>query len=308
MFNDGSLALHILRFFDIAVLRRVGPKQYVFLGEAPSFYTELFAPGATGEPCTTPWDYSPMLDFFIGEVESFFERGEPGTLDSGVWEEDGITESGTALIAAATILDDARLLIIRLQREQYVERRSILRQARAQLLEHRDLTQDLAVFKEKSRIDGLTQVFNKTTFMELLQVEIQHSHIRGYGLFLLILDIDDFKKVNDVYGHLVGDAVLQAMSALLKKELRRNDIIARYGGEEFAVLLPQQESLTKAVRVAEKLRKRIADMVVPNIPRITVSIGCSAHIAGETPEQLFDRADQALYDAKHSGKNAVRVR
>ena len=308
MNNNESLALHILRFFDIAVLRRVGPKQYVFVGEAPSFYTAFFTPGETGDACIRPWDYSSMLDFFIDEVESFFENSATGTLESGVWEEDGRTEPGTALFATATILDDVQLLIIRLQRDQYVERCNILRKAREQLLKNYDLAQDLALFKEKSRIDGLTEIFNKTTFMELLQAEIKRSQILGYSLFLLILDIDDFKNINDTYGHLVGDAVLQSMSALLKKALRRDDIIARYGGDEFAVLIPQQESLAQTVNIAKKICKSIADMAMPDIPRITVSVGCTAYIAGETPKQLFERADKALYDAKRSSKNAVCAR
>jgi diguanylate cyclase (GGDEF)-like protein len=307
MASDEALALHILRSFDIAVLRRASPRQYVFLGEAPSFYTALFSPDETGTPCTTPWDYSPMMDFFLDEAECFFESGAAGILESGVWEEEGRTESGTALLAVAIVLNGIQLLIIRLQREQYVERSKILRKAREQLLENRDLTQNLALFKEKARIDGLTAIFNRSTFMELLQDEIKRSQILEYSLFLLILDIDDFKKVNDSYGHLVGDAVLRSMSALLKKALRRHDIVARYGGEEFVILIPQQE-MAQTVIIAEKIRKAIADMVMPDMPRITVSIGCSAYIAGESPQQFLERADNALYDAKRSGKNVVCVR
>ena len=310
MASDASLALHILRSFDIAALRRVGPRRYVFLGQAPSFYTALFTSGETGAPCATPWDYSPMLDFFLDEAEVFFDSGAAGTLKSGLWEEDGRTEPGTALFAAATILDadDSQLLIISLQREQYKEHRGILRRAREQLLENRELTQNVALFKEKSRMDGLTEIFNKTTFMELLRDEVKRSQILDYSLFLLILDIDDFKKVNDSYGHLAGDAVLRSLSALLKKTLRHSDIIARCGGEEFAVLIPQQGSLARTMRIAEKVCKSIADMAVPNMPRITVSAGCTTYIAGETAEQLFERADKALYDAKRSGKNTVCAR
>ena len=308
MTDDESLALNILRFLDLAVLRRVGPRRYVFLGEAPPFYTDFFPPDETGNHCITPWHHSPMLEFFIDDVESFFENGATGLLESGEWEEEGRTEPGTALFAAAVILGDAQLLIIRLHSGQYMERRGILRKAREGLLKTRDLTQDLALFKKKSRIDGLTEIFNKTTFIEILLAEIKRCQIVDSSLFLLILDIDDFKKVNDTYGHLTGDAVLHSMGVMLKKVLRRNDIIARYGGEEFAVLISQQESLRKTVKIAEKIRKSIADMAEPNLPRITVSVGCTAYIAGEAYEQLFERADQALYDAKRSGKNAVRVR
>jgi diguanylate cyclase (GGDEF)-like protein len=307
MTTDEALALHVLCTLDIAVLRRTGPRRYAFLGEAPAFYTALFAPDERGAPCTTPWEASPMLDFFLNEAEEFFASGAAGSLESGVWEEDGRTESDTALSAAATLFDDDQLLIIRLQRAQYAERRGILRKARVQLLENRELAHDLALFKAKSRIDGLTEIFNKTTFAELLQDEIKRSQLLGYALFLLILDIDDFKQVNDTYGHPAGDAVLQAMSALLKNTLRSDDIVARYGGEEFAVLIPQQNSLEQTAKVAEKIRKSIAAMHAPNMPRITVSIGCTAYIAGESPEQFIKRADDAMYEAKNSGKNAVCV-
>ena len=307
MINDATLALHVLCALDIAVLQRTGPRRYVFLGEAPAFYSALFAPDEGGAPCATPWDASPMLDFFLDEAEAFFAGNAAGSLESGVWEEDGRTEPDTALSAAAVIFGDDRMLIIRLLRTQYVERRGILRKARAQLLENRELAHDLALFKQKSRIDGLTEIFNKSTFAEILQDEIKRCQILDYSLFLLMLDIDDFKKVNDTYGHPVGDAVLQSMSATLKHSLRRNDIIARYGGEEFAVLIPQQESLEQTMKIADKIRKSIASMTMPDIPRITVSIGCTAYIEGESPEQFVMRADNALYDAKRAGKNVVRA-
>jgi len=224
-----------------------------------------------------------------------------------VWEEDGRTEPGTALQAAATTLNGVQVLILHLQRDQYVKHCDILRKAREHLLEKRDLAHDVALFKEKSRMDGLTAVFNKTTFMEILHDEIKRSQLLNYSLFLLVLDIDDFKKVNDTYGHAVGDAVLQATGACLKKTLRRGDIVARYGGEEFVVLMSGR-SPTRARNLAEKIRNHIADMHMPKLPRITVSIGCTAYLAEESAAQLFERADNALYDAKRAGKNVVRVR
>jgi diguanylate cyclase (GGDEF)-like protein len=307
MVSDEALALHILRSFDIAVLRRAGPGRYVFVGEAPSFYTALFPSGEAGVPCVTPWEDSPMLDFFLADAEAFFESNGGGVLKSGIWEEDGRTEPDTALFAFAAVVQDVPVLIIGLHSERYAEQRGILRKAREQLLENRDLALDVALFKEKSRIDGLTEIFNKTTFMEIMQDEIKRSQLLDYALFLLILDIDNFKNVNDTYGHPAGDAVLQAMSACVKRALRRSDIVARYGGEEFAVLIHQQ-GLDQAKQIAEKTRKNVAGMVVPNMPRITVSIGLTAYIAGETLQQFVERADNALYDAKRSGKNVVRVR
>lgn len=304
------LAFDLLYAFDIAVLHRVSPRKYAFLGQAPLFYDSFFPPechDGQATPCAAPWEHSPMLEFFLPEAEDFFERGGQGTLASGLWKEDGKTSPGTALKAFAVALPAGRLLLIRMIRDEYREHVTALRKAREQLLENRELSQTLAIVKEKSRLDGLTSIFNRATFMDLLHDETKRSQILDYPLVLLILDIDDFKKINDTYGHLAGDAVLRNMGALLKKSLRRNDIVARYGGEEFAVLIPH-ETVEQAARIADKIRLGVAAMVVPDVPRISVSIGCTRYVPAETFEDFFERADLALYDAKKGGKNVVRIR
>ncbi|MCC8190271.1 MAG: GGDEF domain-containing protein [Planctomycetes bacterium] len=303
--DDRELAYRLLQSFHFAVLRRTEPRSYRFFGQVPVFYNEIF-PGTAGEPCVSPWDSSPMLEYFLEEAEAFFDREEPGFIDSGLWEEDGRTRENTALRALAVNLGEAQVIIIRLLEEEYLERLGILRKAREQLLENRQLNTYLSIFKEKSRIDGLTCIFNRTTFMELLLDEIKRSQILEYPLVLLILDIDNFKRVNDTYGHQAGDRVLHGMGSTLKNSLRRNDIVARYGGEEFAVLIPNAP-MHEAVKVAEKIRCSLAAMTVENTPRVTVSIGCTAYTAGETPEDYFKRADDALYQAKKTGKNRVCI-
>lgn len=308
MTENERIFRNLLRTFDYAMLKRTGPKTYEFFGEAPEFYLTLFpqADAPPRQPSTTPWDSSAMLDFFIEEAETFFESGNTGEISTGMWEEGGLPLPKTALIANAVAFPDAQLIIIRLLKEDYAERVRLLQRAREQLLENRELSQHLAMFKEKSRIDGLTSIFNRATFSELLQDEIKRSHILEYPLALLILDIDDFKKVNDTFGHLVGDAVLRGVGSVLKNTLRRNDIVARYGGEEFAVLIPH-ELLEQTEQVAEKIRSNIAEMLLPETPQITVSIGCTAYIAGESAEDFFRRADEALYTAKREGKNRVCI-
>lgn len=306
MTDEVHLAFNILQSFNYAILRRTAPGEYEFFGLVPAFYNALFPPVA-GAPCTTPWAVSSMLEFFRDEAETFFASHETGTISSGVWGEDGLTRENTALKAVAANMDGTQIIIICLLEEDYTERLGILRKAREQLLENRQLSNNLSIFKEKSRIDGLTSIFNRTTFMELLLDEIKRSQILEYPLVLLILDIDDFKKVNDTYGHLTGDNILQSMGTLLKHSLRRSDIVARYGGEEFAVLIPHAP-MSEAAQVAEKIRLGLADMVVPDAPRITVSIGCTAYSPNESPETFFKRADDALYAAKKSGKNRVCVK
>ena len=305
MTEDACLAFNLLQSFDFAVLRRTAPGSYAFLGLAPAFYNALFPPTADG-PCVAPWDISPMLEFFLGEAEDFFAGCEIGSINSGVWEEDGLTIENTALMAIAVNLGETQVIVVRLLREEYTERLDILRKAREQLQESRLIKSNLSVFREKSRIDGLTGIFNRTTFVELLLDEIKRSQILDYPLVLLVLDIDNFKKVNDTYGHLAGDKVLQGVGTTLKNSLRRNDIIARYGGEEFAVLIPHAP-LDEATQVAEKIRVALAALVVPDAPRVTVSIGCTAYIPDESSEDFFKRADDALYAAKKAGKDRVCI-
>ena len=305
MTDDERLAFKLLQSFNYTVLRRIAPREYVVFGEAPAFYNILF-PSASGDPCTTPWEISSMMEFFLDEAENFFACGEAGTISSSVWEEDGLTWENTALKAIAANLGEAQVIIVSLLQEDYIERLVILRKAREQLQENRVLSNTLSIFREKSRIDGLTSIFNRTTFMELLLDEIKRSRILGYPLVLLILDIDDFKKVNDTYGHLVGDKILQGIGTTMKHSLRRNDIVARYGGEEFAVLIPHAP-MDEGMQVAEKIRLALAAMVVPDSPRITVSIGCTVYAPDESPDLFFKRADDALYAAKKDGKNKVCV-
>ncbi|MDL2316489.1 GGDEF domain-containing protein [Desulfovibrio sp. OttesenSCG-928-A18] len=306
MSTDAQIAFYILQAFDIAILRRTGPGQYVFFGHEPEFYARIF-PGTGEGPCVCPWVHSPMLDFFEQEAESFFEQGLEGSISSGVWQEDGKTDEQTALIAVATISHGVQIIIIRMLHDDYKERTGILRKAREQLLENQHLTHHLELFREKSRIDGLTRIFNRETFFEILQDEIGKVQTTKAPLSLIILDIDNFKKINDTYGHLAGDSVLRSLGNLLNETLRYDDIVARYGGEEFVVLVPRT-SEEQVLRIGEKLRKTIEEIAFGELPTITVSIGCTMYVPGESIQGFIDRADKALYDAKNQGKNLVRMR
>lgn len=301
-----NLALDILRELDIAVLLRHGPKDYKFFGEVPEFYSEIF-PASQEGPCNTPWEHSSMLEFFIEDAELFFSKNSLGALSSGVWQEDGKTAEDSALIAVATRLGRTDLIIIRVLHQDYSERVGILRKAREQLLENRELSQNLQIYKEKSRLDGLTGIFNRATFMEILREAVRNSNAGPHELALIMLDIDNFKNINDSYGHLAGDEVLRVLGRLLAERLRRNDIAARYGGEEFVVVMSgsgQQQTL----KTAEKLRESVGKIKIAGLPTVTISLGATLYRHGEDPEQFIQRADMALYDAKRSGKNCVRLR
>lgn len=299
--SDVSLALALLNSLAVAVLRRVGPGNYTFFGQVPGFYAELFD-CTQDDPNVAPWLQSDMLHFFLDDAETFFESGQEGSLHSGIWQEDGV-ERGKALTASAVTIGDENLLVVRCLSDDYVDRARILQRAREHLLERRDLE----MYKQKSQIDALTTLYNRAAFMELLHREVALADNSGRPLGVLFLDIDDFKKINDTFGHLAGDSVLSTLGRLLRSSLRREDQPARYGGEEFAILVPNSET-PQVLRLAKKLCSRIGNYSFGALPPITVSIGYTSHIHGETPENLIQRADTALYDAKHAGKNCVRFR
>ena len=306
MSSQISLALSVLQSLDIAILQRVGERQYTLYGRVPAFYTRLF-PGKDGENCVTPWQYSDMLEFFLEDAELFFTRNEVGTLSSGIWQEDGVQEDKQALLATAMVFEGEQVLIVRLLSDDYIDRARILQKAREHLLERRMLSNDLEIYKQKARFDALTTLYNRASFMEALHEEIARSSVTGGELSLLLMDIDDFKVINDTYGHLAGDSVLTSLGQLLRAYLRREDMAARYGGEEFAVLAPYTMQ-NQAFRMAEKLRKRISQHSFGALPPITMSIGCATYQRGEQAESFIQRADLALYDAKRNGKNMVRMR
>lgn len=154
--------------------------------------------------------------------------------------------------------------------------------------------------------DGLTGLFNHTSCHEIIDLELR-SYIRHKTtISIIILDLDDFKGVNDNYGHKEGDRVLTELSDLLENETRSADICCRYGGEEFIVILPLTE-IDEALEIAERLRKQIMRIRVDG-RAITASLGVSSCDENTvTPHDLIKKADKALYQAKNKGKNKVVV-
>lgn len=171
----------------------------------------------------------------------------------------------------------------------------------------RQVLQDLA---EQAQTDPLTGLYNYRFFSTSLAQEIERTGRSGQPTTLLMLDIDHFKRVNDSWGHEVGNQALVHIAGLIRETLRRLDIPCRYGGEEFAVILPDT-SLATAVSVAERLRARIEETplaVADKKLQLSVSVGAASYLlGGETsPEQLVKRADHYLYQAKQDGRNCVR--
>jgi two-component system, cell cycle response regulator len=157
--------------------------------------------------------------------------------------------------------------------------------------------------------DGLTDIYNKRFFLEALEREMSRAQRYDRPLSILMFDIDFFKKVNDTFGHLAGDYVLQVLARVISTRARREEIFARFGGEEFVILLPET-ALDGALELAEQLRDRVEShrfsFEGESIP-ITVSIGV-ATTRGEplAPNEFIKRADEELYRAKSDGRNCVR--
>lgn len=170
-----------------------------------------------------------------------------------------------------------------------------------------ELLSKTSILEEKASLDFLTKLYNRQKFNSFLEYEISKSNrYENQYLSLLLIDIDFFKQVNDEYGHLVGDLVLQEVSRILTICSRDTDIVARWGGEEFILML-SQTNIDQAVLVAEKLRATIEKHHFPEVGHVTCSIGVSQYHKNETKEELFKRADTALYNAKNEGRNRVEI-
>lgn len=156
--------------------------------------------------------------------------------------------------------------------------------------------------------DSLTELFNRHCFFQLMEQEMTRAKRYNRPFSLLIFDLDKFKRVNDTYGHQAGDEVLKTFARTLSRSMRSTDVIGRYGGEEFVACLPET-NLAEAVSMAQRLRKLVAQKTVifkENTINFTVSVGCTQWQPEDIkPEDLVQRADQALYLAKNKGRNRV---
>jgi diguanylate cyclase (GGDEF)-like protein len=163
---------------------------------------------------------------------------------------------------------------------------------------------------ESSTRDALTRVYNRKYFQERLTAEVAYARRHKVKLAIMLIDLDDFKSMNDGFGHLAGDMVLRLVSSQMQRLIRVEDLLARYGGEEF-VILARSTGKTEATRLAERIRQAISELEIPvgdRSIRVTLSIGVAALLDvtpdGE-PNDLIALADARLYKAKSEGKNRV---
>lgn len=186
--------------------------------------------------------------------------------------------------------------------------------ASGRLILLRDITERKRTEEKLSRLaitDPLTGLYNRRHFFTLAEQEYERSVRSGRPLSIVLFDVDHFKTVNDTYGHIVGDQVLETLSNRCRSVLREYDVMARYGGEEFIIMLPEADAV-QARRIGERLRTVIADAAIttkagPAVVTISLGVACSQDQSRLSLDQLVDCADQALYAAKQHNRNCLRV-
>lgn len=182
----------------------------------------------------------------------------------------------------------------------------------------RELERRAEELQRLSVTDGLTGLYNHRHFQEQVPLEAKRAERANLQLALILVDIDDFKAINDTFGHAVGDGILCAVARAMSAQVRAIDLLARYGGEEFAVLTQQRDE-AGALTLADKIRRAVAEIEHPlpagaeapvaevRVLRLTVSVGVGFYAPGGDTEAVFDAADGALYTAKLAGKNRVEL-
>lgn len=164
-----------------------------------------------------------------------------------------------------------------------------------------------SLIEEKDRLasrDKLTNLYNRHKFSELFALELERYKRHGTIFSLCIFDIDFFKKINDIYGHMIGDEVLVKLSSEISKNIRTNDVFARWGGEEFVLLLPST-TIQSALIFAEKIREIVEKISFTRNFNVTISIGATEVTQADTQDSLIIRSDEALYESKKTGRNKV---
>ncbi len=174
----------------------------------------------------------------------------------------------------------------------------------------KQLQLELEESQQEAQTDSLTLLINRRGLEKRFELERIRAKQNNAPFAVIMADIDHFKKVNDEFGHLVGDSLLRSIANMLKIHLRKNDIAARYGGEEFLILLPETD-IEGAKAVGNKIRKSLSlkewkiKETGKSMGKITVSMGISLYKFNESEENLIKRADDALYIAKHNGRNKI---
>lgn len=189
----------------------------------------------------------------------------------------------------------------------YIEKEILVNNHNYKLEMYIDRT-DYVIAKQKSKQDYLTGLINRRTLDEECRKLVEEFEVKQTPFSIIMGDIDNFKKINDTYGHQIGDKILKIVSSILKKNIKKTDLVARYGGEEFLIVLKNCD-IDIAYQIIERIRKEIENFSFINfgLNNITVSFGISLYDGSISIDEVIKGADNELYNSKRSGKNKTSV-
>ncbi len=172
------------------------------------------------------------------------------------------------------------------------------------------LRETLEAVRVESLTDPLTGIGNRKHFEEMLHKAVDHAAVQGQPVCLVVLDIDHFKRFNDLYGHLTGDQVLRLVAMTMRESVEPRTTIARFGGEEFGIILPgstrdEARAVAEKVRTSVMGRELVKRSTGESLGRITISVGLASYRRGDTAVSLLERADHCMFTAKRAGRNQV---
>jgi diguanylate cyclase (GGDEF)-like protein len=156
-----------------------------------------------------------------------------------------------------------------------------------------------------ANVDELTGAFNRRKLQEMLSYEIERTRRNQNNLSIIVFDIDFFKRVNDTYGHPVGDQVLCKLVTIVKQSIRKIDSLYRIGGEEFVILCPDTNN-EQVLNLAERIRQSIENTSFDEVEQVTISLGVTQFKESDQQKEFINRADKALYKSKENGRNQVQ--
>lgn len=221
-------------------------------------------------------------------------------------------KTGTCPISKYTVIEDSKLkfiptdesdlLVYRI--DKIIIDKGLIPVTIITLSDITDLENEKEALELKSNTDALTSLKNRRYFDKALETEVHKAKSKNIPLSLIMFDIDKFKNINDTYGHQVGDEALKGLAKTVAAHIRQSDVLARYGGEEFAVIVVLT-NIDAAKILAEKLRKTVEELRLPDVPQFTCSFGVAQIEKDDFAHDLIKRADDALYEAKNSGRNIV---
>ncbi len=254
-----------------------------------------------------------LLNFFDVDSVDMFNTKDGCICNKFIKDDDCFyTKDENHWVESITILEDIHR-VVKLKNKDNIDRifqvniKSFFHITKHYVVSFTDIT-DLKEYTSKLQYqathDNLTNLYNRQKLNDEFNQEIQREQRYNNGLSLIMIDIDDFKSINDTYGHDVGDEVLIDISSILLKSVRITDLVSRWGGEEFMVLLPNTHDSSQ---VAEQIRANIEQYKFKSVPKqITVSLGTAVFNKDvDTKDTIIKNVDIALYDAKHTGKNKV---